>query len=104
MPVISLADLPGPRPLYMTGWMTCHSNTDRIVTVRTAVKDAQGNVLALPGMCTSQSYTPNLDYETAANVPLMKLPENAATIDVYMEVSDNSADLATLTLLIFNSE
>ena len=105
MPVITLADLPGPRPLYMTGWMTCHSHTNAdMVTVRTSISDASGNGLALPGMCTSQSYTPNIDYETAANIPLMKIPENAATINLYMEVGSDALNEASFTVLIFNSE
>lgn len=101
---VDLTTLPGPRPLYITGYSYCNSSSG--VRAWTVVEsfDAAGNRLGYSGGCGARSSDTLGVVMTKGVVPLAKLPENAARIRVYMEPGALAGDYAQLDLYVKNSE
>ena len=102
--VIDLASLPGPRPLFITGYAICKSTGDVRAHVIVEPFDAAGNRLGYAGGCGAASSENEGDVLAKGMVPLAQLPDNAATVQIFMEPGGLGPDYAQLDLFIKNSE
>lgn len=101
---IDLSGFPRNNPLYLTGWAHCMSTGNGRTWVSTEIQDAVGNVLGQGGGCGVRIDTAGAPVLSKAVLPLLKLPENAARIRVYVDVGKNADDYGLLRIAIKNSE
>ncbi|WP_158590539.1 shufflon system plasmid conjugative transfer pilus tip adhesin PilV [Noviherbaspirillum cavernae] len=102
--VISLAAMPGPRPLYLTGYAHCRSMTSVRTFSGVEVRDAADEVLSYAGGCAVNSYGSSGGLQTKGYISLQKIPENATHLRVLMEPGADAQDHSLLTIVVFNSE
>jgi len=101
---IDISSLPGPRPLYLTGYAICNNTGIRRAWAVVEPFDAAGNRLGYSGGCGARS-SPNDGRVTVKGmVPLTKLPANAALLRVYMEPGGRGEDYSFLQIYVKNSE
>jgi len=104
-PPLNLSSIPGPRPLYISGYSYCFSQDSARIVVIVEAYDAAGNFVGDIGGCGIQSNT-NAGLLTVKGVlPFQVLPNNAATLVFKMGASVGviGSNSATLTFNIFNS-
>jgi prepilin-type N-terminal cleavage/methylation domain-containing protein len=99
---ISLAAIPGPRPLYLTGVTHCNSNGPARAMIAVEVFDALNRRLAYAGGCGVTSQTDGRVL-TKAFIGLQKVPANAASLRIYAEPGSVAGDLSDLRLMLQNS-
>jgi len=101
---IDISSLPGPRPLYLTGYAICNNTGIHRAWAVVEPFDAAGNRLGYSGGCGARS-SPNDGRVTVKGmVPLTKLPANAALLRVYMEPGGRGEDYSFLQIYVKNSE
>lgn len=101
---VDLTTLPGPRPLYITGYSYCNSTSSARAWTVVEPFDAAGNRLGYAGGCGAISSDLLGTVMTKGVLPLAKLPENATHLRVFMDPGALVGDYAQLDLYVKNSE
>jgi type II secretory pathway pseudopilin PulG len=99
---IAIASLPGPRPLYLTGYSHCHNTGNDRALVFVELWDASGNIIGYTGGCGSNTTGPYAIWNKGF-IGLQKIPENAALIHIGMESGSAASDYGHLKLMVFGS-
>jgi hypothetical protein len=101
---IDLATMPGPRPLYITGFMYCDSHGTTRTWLAVEIMDAADRRLGYSGGCGSASTNGLGRVLNKGMIGLQKIPENAARLRVYAEPGSLAGDLSYLHLVVQNSQ
>jgi hypothetical protein len=100
--VVDLAALPGARPLYLTGYSTCHATGPARAMVSVDMIDDAGATVAYAGGCMSQLDAPGNGFQNLGDIGLQKIPENITRLHLYMEPGAAAGDYTTFVLNIFS--
>lgn len=101
---VDLAAMPGPRPLYLTGYTYCDSHGSVRAWLAVEIMDAADRRLGYSGGCGAASTNGEGRVLNKGMIALQKIPENAARIRVYAEPGALANDLSFLRLVVQNSE
>lgn len=101
---LDLTPLPGSRPLYVTGYTYCNSSSSTRAWAVVEPYDAAGNRLGYSGGCGARSSTGQGRVMTKGVIALSKLPDNTASLHIYMEPGAVGEDFAHLRLVVQNGE
>ncbi|MTV41731.1 shufflon system plasmid conjugative transfer pilus tip adhesin PilV [Duganella radicis] len=101
--LIDLAALPGTRPLYLTGYSTCHATGPDRAQVSVDMQDANGVSLAYAGGCLSQLDNSNgTGVQNLGDIGVQKIPENISKLYLLMEPGAAPDDYITFSLFIYS--
>ena len=104
---IDIASLPGPRPLYFTGYMHCRAEGFPRAYVAISIKNAAGSPpYAYNGGCMVRVDNAGPGIWNKGFITLQEIPEDATQIQLHLEVEEGAApdDYIDLVLKIYNSE
>nr|WP_246312310.1 shufflon system plasmid conjugative transfer pilus tip adhesin PilV [Aquabacterium terrae] len=101
---IDLRTLPGPRPLFITGYSYCDTTGSSRALAVAEPFDAGGGRLGYSGGCGAISDAGGSRVFTKGVIPLVKLPANAVFIRVYMEPGTADPDHSWMRLQIKASQ
>ncbi|SFV05818.1 shufflon system plasmid conjugative transfer pilus tip adhesin PilV [Pseudoduganella namucuonensis] len=99
---IDLAALPGARPLYVTGYSTCHATASAKAQVSVNMLDTSGAAIAYVGGCLSQLDSAGTGVQNLGDIGLQKIPENITRLHLYMEPGAAAGDYITFVLIIYS--
>ena len=94
--------LPGARPLYLTGYATCHATASATAQVSVDMLDAGGATIAYAGGCLSQLDSPGTGVQNLGDIGLQKIPENVTRLQLAMAPGAEPGDYITFILIIYS--
>jgi len=103
---LDLTSLPGPRPLYLTGYARCHATGFPRAYAYVNMHDAAGEKPAFTGGCMSRPDMSGVDVLNKGVIGLQEIPEDVTQLHFHMEVEVGAApeDYIELAVKIYNSE
>ncbi|UTY59681.1 shufflon system plasmid conjugative transfer pilus tip adhesin PilV [Massilia sp. erpn] len=102
---IDLAQLPGPRPLFITGIGYCQTANSTNSEAHVVFLDGAGKHVAKAGSCIADGLLDKGLVHVGTVIALQQIPENAATVQVLLRNADNgtAANQSALWLKILGS-
>ena len=100
--VVTLASLSGPRPLYLSGYYTCHATGSAPVSASVDMLDASGATVAYAGGCLSQLDSAGIGVQNLGDMGLQKIPDNITHIQLSMAPGAAAGDRVHGTLIIYS--
>ncbi len=99
---IDLAALPGPRPLYLSGYYTCHATDSAPALASVDMLDASGATIAYAGGCLSQLDQAGTGVQNLGYISLQKIPENVAYVQLSLSPGAAAGDYVHGKVVIYS--
>jgi type II secretory pathway pseudopilin PulG len=99
---LDLASLPGTRPLYLTGYSTCHATGSAAAQVSLDMVDASGATIAYAGGCLSQLDSAGVGVQNLGDIGLQKIPENVTQLHFMMAPGAAPEDYITFIFSVYS--